>query len=68
MATVDVLNEFNGGKVEEAEAKTLAGLAKSYDTPMKEATIHLNGQTADLSTELRDGDFVSIQRKTSKSG
>tara|TARA_R110000822_G_scaffold8597_9_gene33831 strand:- start:592 stop:807 length:216 start_codon:yes stop_codon:yes gene_type:complete len=69
MAKIHAISFHSGGQVHsDLEAQTPADLASEWGLSMNEVEIFVNEDKGALSTELRDGDFVSFQRNKVTSG
>lgn len=69
--TITVVNGFNGGKVERINATTVADVLQETGVDLHQAVVHLDEE--ELKQEaygkrLRENDFLSIQKKKTKSG
>jgi|TARA_Y100000310_G_scaffold344054_1_gene454823 hypothetical protein len=68
MAKIMYTSFHTGGQLAEMEANTPAEIAQSNSLPLEGVSIFVNDTEAVPSAVLRDGDLVSFQKKSTKSG
>ena len=68
MAKVYAISFHSGGQVHELEANSPADIASGWDLSLKDVEIFVNEDKANVSSDLRDGDYVSFQRNKVSSG
>jgi hypothetical protein len=68
MAKVYAISFHSGGQVHELEANSPADIASGWDLSLKDVEIFVNEDKANVSSDLRDGDYVSFQRNKVTSG
>jgi hypothetical protein len=68
MAKVYAISFHSGGQVHELEATSPADIASGWDLSLKDVEIFVNEDKANVSSDLRDGDYVSFQRNKVSSG
>jgi len=68
MAKVYAISFHSGGQVHELEADSPADIASGWDLSLEGVEIFVNEDKAQVSADLRDGDYVSFQRNKVTSG
>lgn len=68
MANIMYTSYHTGGQLAEMDANTPAEIAKSNSLPLADVAIFVNDKEAVPSAVLREGDLVSFQKKSTKSG
>jgi|TARA_R100000750_G_C2312667_1_gene83090 hypothetical protein len=68
MALAHVISFHNGGVMQEVDAGTPAEIATNLGISMDNTSIFVDDKQVKGSHELRDGDVVSFQKSSTKSG
>ena len=66
-ATVDVIS-YHTNRLTQFKAKTPADLIRHYELSMDNVSIFVDDSEATVNKVLRDGDLVSFQKSSTKSG